>query len=49
MTKKSKIIDFAAKKHARRVLEIFDKMAHEDKRQKEEKRAEVERKARNTN
>lgn len=49
MKKKAKVIDFAAKKQARQVLESFDRLSHQERRQQEEKRAEVERKARNTN
>jgi len=45
--KPTKIIDFAAKKYARQVLAGFDKLQHESKRDAEQKRAEVERKARN--
>lgn len=49
MKKPAKIIDLAAKKHARLVLEVFDKMKHQERREQEERRADVERKARNKN
>lgn len=42
-----KVIDLARKKHAKMVLSIFDRFEREDKREKAEKRAEVERLARN--
>jgi hypothetical protein len=46
--KPAKVIDLAAKKYARQVLETFDKLGHQQRREQTEKRAEVERKARNT-
>jgi len=48
MTKPAKVIDLAAKKHARLVLEIFDKQERQQRREQAETRAEVERKARNS-
>ena len=48
MKKPAKIIDLAAKRHARLVLDVFDRMKHQERKEQEEKRAEVERKARNT-
>jgi len=49
MKPKAKVVDLAAMKQKRRIIKAFDDMQHEDNRAKEEKRAEVERKARNTN
>ncbi|WP_395406329.1 hypothetical protein ACHMW6_06555 [Pseudoduganella sp. UC29_106] len=49
MKPKAKVIDLAALKQKRRILENFDRLEHEDNKAKKEKRAEVERKARNTN
>jgi hypothetical protein len=42
------VIDLAAKKHARLVLEIWDKRERQQTREQAEKRADVERKARNS-
>lgn len=47
--KLAKVIDLAAAKHKRLVLDAWDRREHEKTREREEKRAEVERKARNTN
>lgn len=44
--KPAKVIDLAAKKYARQVLEAFDKLEHQQRREQAEKRADVERKAR---
>lgn len=49
MKKPAKIIDFAAKKHARAALKAFDQFGHEKARETTQKREEVERKARETN
>lgn len=48
MSKKTaKVIDLAAKKHARLVLKAFDKMERQQRREHSSNRADVERKARN--
>ena len=41
------VVNLSQKRHARLTLQIFDEMEHKEKRGKEEKRAEIERKARN--
>lgn len=45
----TKVVSLSQKRHARLTLQIFDQMEHAAKRGNEEKRAEVERKARETN
>lgn len=40
------VISLERKRHANRVLDVFDKLAAADKREKSEQRAAVERKAR---
>lgn len=42
----AKVIDLAKQKHKRLVLDAFDQLNHESKRETAEKRAEVERNAR---
>lgn len=49
MKKPAKVIDLAAKKQARLVLTAWDKLERQQRREQQEQRAEVERKARNTN
>lgn len=47
MKKKAKVIDLQSLKHKRLTLDVFDRLEHEQDKAKKEKRAEVERKARN--
>lgn len=49
MKNAAKVIDLAKKRHAQRVLSAFDKLEHQQRREQAEKRAEIERMARNTN
>lgn len=44
---KPKVIDFGREKEKRLVLSSWDRLEHEEKRERDEKRAEVERQARN--
>lgn len=44
---KAQVIDLNRRKYANLVLDTYDRMEHESKREKDEKRAEVERAARN--
>lgn len=44
---KAKVIDLKAHKQKRLVLDAFDRLKHEKTRTEAEKRAEIERKARN--
>jgi hypothetical protein len=48
MKKPAKVIDLAAKRYARQVLDAFDKLDRKDQQKRTEKRADVERKARKT-
>jgi hypothetical protein len=49
MKKDIKLVDLAVKRYSRQVLGAFDKLEHQQRREQAEKRAEIERKARNTN
>jgi len=49
MSKPAKVIDLSAKRYSRQVLGAFDKLQHQQRREQAEKRAEVERKARDMN
>lgn len=40
------VISLERKRHAKRVLDVFDKLAAEDRREKNQQRAQVERKGR---
>lgn len=44
---KSKVIDLGRKRHARRVLEAYDKLERQDKRAIADKRAQLKRDSKN--